>query len=79
MSQELQALATTDIFDALTVAEVRVLAGETPQAVFDGALLKKLIAWVTAHPEQVTALIRWILAMFGVVIPPLPMSEEETV
>jgi hypothetical protein len=38
-----------------------------------GGLLKRLFAWVVAHPEFVVA----ILSMFGLKLPPVPPALEK--
>ncbi len=80
MSQILAAVRTDHAELAAKMAEVEVAqtAGEDVKKLFDGTLVKWLIAYVKAHPEQAVALVQWILAMFGIVIPipPLPADAE---
>jgi len=63
----------------------RMAAVETEKAangdvgkLFDGTFIKALIAWAIAHPDQITAIIAWILTMFGVPIPVLTDDETPT-
>ena len=43
--------------------------------IFDGAMIQWLLDYIKAHPDQITALILWLLQIFGVPVPPIPLAE----
>lgn len=70
-SSPLMATKITEIEDAKAV-------GADVGKLFDGAFIQALVAWCVAHPDQISAIIKWILLMAGVTIPlPFAPAEEE--
>jgi len=51
-----------------TIEDAKASGGDVGK-LFDGTLIRWLVAYIQAHPEQALAVITWILAMFGVVVP----------
>ena len=62
---------------AMDGVETHVAANRDPKALFDGTLLKKLIAYIQANPGKALALVQWILLMFGITIP-IPSLDPAT-
>jgi hypothetical protein len=51
-------------------------AADRAGAIFSGALLQRIVDYIIAHPEQAVALLKWLLALFGIEIPVPPIAPE---
>ena len=58
-----------DLHAKMAAVEASKAAGGDVGKLFDGHLLAALEAWCVAHPDQVSAILRWVLAMAGIVLP----------
>jgi len=61
---------------SMSAVEAAQSTGGEVGKLFDGTLILALIAWAKANPTKITAVIAWILTMFGVPIPPIVFADE---
>ena len=67
-----------DLADKMQAVQDARDNGRDVGKLFDGTIIKAIVAYIQAHPGECQALIVWLLTTFGVAVPPLPITPPAT-